>query len=145
MSDKNYGHCNYCGKYRPLTWNGGYCSERCYKKSGQQDQDTADEISYQMLWYYRDDLSAVIFRTIIMSIGWNIFYYSMLGILRDNSQTALVDVLTIPTPLVMIGITIVVSVIQNLMERGKSKAFRWFIQFGIPILLLIAVEIKINT
>lgn len=144
MSDKNYGHCNYCGKYRPLTWNGGYCSERCYKKSGQQDQDTADEISYQMLWYYRDDLSAVIFRTIIMSIGWNIFYYSILGILRDNAQTALVNALTIPTPLVMIGITVVVSIVQNLIERGKGKSFRWFIQFGIPILLLIAVEIKIN-
>ena len=74
MSENNYGYCNYCGKYRPLKWNGGYCSEKCYCESGQQEQDTIDEERYQLMWYYRDDVVAFIFRTIVMSIGWMIYY-----------------------------------------------------------------------
>ena len=70
MSESNYGYCNYCGKYRPLKWNGGYCSEKCYCESGQKEQDIIDSEERYELWYYRDDVGAFIYRSIVMSIGW---------------------------------------------------------------------------
>ena len=73
MSESNYGYCNYCGKYRPLKWNGGYCSEKCYCESGQKKQDIIDSEERYELWYYRDDVGAFIYRTIVMSIGWLIY------------------------------------------------------------------------
>lgn len=73
MSESNYGYCNYCGKYRPLKWNGGYCSEKCYCESGQKEQDIIDSEERYELWYYRDDVGAFIYRSIVMSIGWLIY------------------------------------------------------------------------
>lgn len=61
MSENNYGYCNYCGKYRPLKWNGEYCSEKCYCESGQKEQDIIDSEERYELWYYRDDVGAFIY------------------------------------------------------------------------------------
>lgn len=79
MSESNYGYCNYCGKYRPLKWNGGYCSEKCYCESGQKKQDIIDSEERYELWYYRDDVGAFIYRTIVMSIGWLIYMIGQNG------------------------------------------------------------------
>ena len=45
MAEYEYGHCGYCGKYRPLKWNGGYtetvpASSRYYRVIAQWDPRT---------------------------------------------------------------------------------------------------------
>lgn len=86
MSESNYGYCNYCGKYRPLKWNGGYCSEKCYCESGQKKQDIIDSEERYELWYYRDDVGAFIYRTIVMSIGWLIYMIGAKWFMEGNPE-----------------------------------------------------------
>lgn len=133
MSENNYGYCNYCGKYRPLKWNGGYCSEKCYCESGQQEQDTIDEERYQLMWYYRDDVVAFIFRTIVMSIGWMIYYLIVAQVCIKFKLVGLTRFLAIFQFPSNVIIPVVLAIVQNIIVRGKGKSFRWFIQFGIPI------------
>lgn len=86
MSESNYGYCNYCGKYRPLKWNGGYCSEKCYCESGQKEQDIIDSEERYELWYYRDDVGAFIYRSIVMSIGWLIYMIGAKWFMEGNPE-----------------------------------------------------------
>lgn len=141
MSENNYGYCNYCGKYRPLKWNGGYCSEKCYCESGQQEQDTIDEERYQLMWYYRDDVVAFIFRTIVMSIGWMIYYLIVAQVCIKFKLVGLERFLWIFQFPPTVIIPVVLAIVQNIIVRGKGESFRKFIKYGIPIVLSIAIII----
>ena len=141
MSENNYGYCNYCGKYRSLKWNGGYCSEKCYCESGQQEQDTIDEERYQLMWYYRDDVVAFIFRTIVMSIGWMIYYLIVAQVCIKFKLVGLTRFLAIFQFPSNVIIPVVLAIVQNIIVRGKGESFRKFIKYGIPIVLSIAIII----
>lgn len=141
MSENNYGYCNYCGEYRPLKWNGGYCSKKCYCESGQQEQDAIDEERYQLMWYYRDDVGAFIFRSIVMSISWMIYYLIVAQVCMKFNLVGLARFLAIFQFPSNVIIPVVLAIVQNIIVRGKGKSFRWFIQFGIPIGLSIAIII----
>ena len=143
MAQEDYGYCNYCGEYRPLKWKGGYCSKKCYCESGQQEQDRIDEENYQLMWYYRDDLRAFIFRTIVMTIGWEIYYLIIAKICIRFNLVGLGKFLAIFIFPINMIVPLVLAILQNIIVRKKGKAFRWFIQFGIPIGLAIPVILKI--
>lgn len=143
MAQYDYGYCNYCGEYRPLRYKGGYCSKKCYCDSGQQEQDTIDEENYQLMWYYRDDLGAFLFRTVVMSVGWIIYYLLVAKICLNFKLIRLAKFLAFfQFPFNMI-VPVVLAIVQNIVVRGKGKAFRWFIQFGIPIGLSIPIILTI--
>lgn len=140
MSENNYGYCNYCGKYRPLKWNGGYCSEKRYCESGQKEQDIIDSEERYELWYYRDDVGAFIYRSIVMSIGWLTYMIGAKWFMEGNPERLerFLWIFQFPSNVI---IPVVLAIVQNIIVRGKGKSFRWFIQFGIPIGLSIAIII----
>lgn len=140
MSESNYGYCNYCGKYRPLKWNGGYCSEKCYCESGQKKQDIIDSEERYELWYYRDDVGAFIYRTIVMSIGWLIYMIGAKWFMEGNPERLERFLWIFQFPPTVI-IPVVLAIVQNIIVRGKGESFRKFIKYGIPIVLSIAIII----
>lgn len=146
MADYEYGHCGYCGKYRPMKWNGGYCSQRCYKMSGQSSRDAQNARDVEALWYEDDDIFSAGFRTIVMTIGWTLFLfffsmwmnnavkggYGIVGI--ANALDALINK---PVWFVPVIACAVISIIQNIIVRGKDKGFRCFIYYGIPAIFAV--------
>lgn len=141
MSENNYGYCNYCGKYRPLKWNGEYCSEKCYCESGQKEQDIIDSEERYELWYYRDDVGAFIYRSIVMSIGWMIYYLIVAQVCMKFNLVGLARFLAIFQFPSNVIIPVVLAIVQNIIVRGKGESFRKFIKYGIPIVLSIAIII----
>jgi hypothetical protein len=145
MSQNNYGYCNYCGRYRPLKYHGGYCSEQCYCESGQQEQDIIKQEKLKELLFERNDLGAFIQRTIRMFACWVILYIIMAHVFGPNNIAGLAKlILSIPYPynLIFLGI---ISLVQNILMQGKGKNFRIFIIYGIPIILIIAVLVTSTT
>lgn len=145
MSQNNYGYCNYCGRYRPLKYNGGYCSEQCYCESGQQEQDIIKQQQLDELLFERNDLGAFIQRTIWMFACWVILRVIMGYVFYPNNIAGLAKlILSIPFPynLIFLGI---ISLVQNILMQGKGKKFRIFIIYGIPIILIIAVLVTSTT
>lgn len=93
------------------------------------------------MWYYRDDVGAFIFRSIVMSIGWMIYYLIVAKVCMKFNLVGLARFLGIFQFPSNVIIPVVLAIVQNIIVRGKGKSFRWFIQFGIPIVLSIAIII----
>lgn len=132
MADYKVGQCNYCGKYRELKYYGGYCCKSCYQKSGQAAKDAKDAQDKEELWYERDDVLAVLIRTVVMTIGWMIFA----GICDYKFGTSISDYMIVVAP--------VVSLLQNFIMRDKEKPFRCFILYGIPIVLFLILSLVVG-
>lgn len=130
MADYKVGQCNYCGKYRELKYYGGYCCKSCYQKSGQAAKDAQDAQDKEELWYERDDVFAVLFRTVFMTFGWMLF----IGLCERMLNITIFSFITVGV------IAIVVSLLQNFIMRDKEKPFRCVILYGIPIVLFLILR-----
>ena len=139
MADYERGYCNYCGKYRPLRYRGGYCSQQCYRESGQQEQDEADEEHRQELWYERDDLVAVAFRTVSMTIGWWIFWYAAYTKFKPLFLQKILSAIPLWVDIIILFI---ISIVQNIIVRNRGKTFRCLIYYGIPIIIAVILFIS---
>ena len=133
MSNSEYDYCNYCGRYRPLKYSGGYCSRKCYEESGQAEQDAIHSAEVDALWYERDDMKAIIIRTLYMSAGWFILYMFGLFISVGRHLVKLGKILGSPPWAVILGGIIGFSILQNIIMKNKGKRFRCIILYGIPI------------
>ena len=134
MSEYEYGNCNYCGSYRPLKYHGGYCSLKCYKNSGQQEADETHSENVDNLWYYRDDLMAIIIRTLYMTAGWTLFLCIWIG--RCQTSVHISDLW------ILLVISGLFSILQNIIMRNRGKFFRCIILYGLPIIFFILLYIS---
>lgn len=141
MSDR--GYCNYCGKYRPLTYNGGYCCKKCYVESGQQESDSISEANYQDTWYYSTSKSSIIKRTVLLTIQWSVIYLFCYAAMEwnmdalSNLPSFLVFILS-PLPLLYMPIIfLVISLVQNIIANPKGPTLRKVI-FYLPQVLMFA-------
>lgn len=130
MADYKVGQCNYCGKYRELKYYGGYCCKSCYQKSGQAATDAKYAQDKEELWYERDDVFAVLIRTVFMTFGWMLF----IGLCERMLNITIFSFITVGV------IAIVVSLLQNFIMRDKEKPFRCVILYGIPIVLFLILR-----
>lgn len=146
MSDK-YGYCNYCGKYRPLHWNGGYCSQKCYVESGQQETDTQEEADYQSLWYSRTDFFSVVKRTILLGIQWFVIYFLMIWGFQslEKSPNAILGIMFDVPFFTMVILFFVISLIQNFIANKKGEFTRKVIFYGPQILVVILFIMSIRS
>jgi len=76
-----------------------------------------------------------------MSIGWMIYYLIVAKVCMKFNLVGLARFLGIFQFPSNVIIPVVLAIVQNIIVRGKGKSFRWFIQFGIPIVLSIAIII----
>ena len=126
------GQCPWCGEYRELNFGGGllsthYCSQRCFEESGAAKEAAESRAARKKLMYYDDSLSGMIKRSIIMMIGWFIWGWIVLG-----TAYAVLELGSIPKASI-VAIPIV-TVLQNLIMRGRKKFFRCIILYGLPVL-----------
>ena len=144
MSDYKWGHCEYCGRYRPLKWNGGYCSEWCYDKSGQGERDAKNAAWRHAIMYERDDFAAVRWRTSWMAVYWFLLTLLMQYIqkVKDIPGGPFLFIWRvanslggIPGIIMLLIVGAVVSLLQNFMMRGRGENFRRFIMVGIPVIV----------
>lgn len=114
--------------------------KKCYCESGQKKQDIIDSEERYELWYYRDDVGAFIYRTIVMSIGWLIYMIGAKWFMEGNPERLERFLWIFQFPPTVI-IPVVLAIVQNIIVRGKGESFRKFIKNGIPIVLSIAIII----
>lgn len=140
MSDNNYGYCNYCGEYRLLRWNGGYCSKKCYEQSGQQEIDAQEEADYQALWYSRTDFFSVVKRALLLGIQWVVIYFLMVWAYQSSNKSPgpLFELMFSIPFLVMTGFFFIVSIVQNILGNPKGRYARKLIFYGPQILMVVA-------
>lgn len=133
----DYGHCKYCGKYRPLKYGDGYCSQRCYKFSGAQasdEQAAAEYAAYQeSITWHRDDIVAILLRIVSWTIGWIVFMVAMAMFKVPLFQWVVLS----RGVIFMIVVGAVISAVQNIVTIGKSKSFRQIVAYGPPVVLAV--------
>lgn len=157
MANGNYGHCSYCGKYRSLRYKGSYCSQLCYKESGQEKRDIQSEIARQAdverIWYTGNSLRSHLYRIVLCTIVWTVPGFIaglILGVLYPGSIASKLFVYILDSRLIIWAvIALALSLVQDILiammlgYRRIINMILYGIPFGTIVLLFVLAKMGI--
>lgn len=157
MANNKYGYCNYCGKYRPLRFNGGYCTQQCYKESGQSVRDVRNEIArradVETIWYTSNSLRSHLYRIVLCAIVWTVLGFVgglILGVVYPGSLAAKFVIRIMNLGLTAWGIiALVVALAQDILiaiflgRRIITNLILYGVPLGVVALFFISAKMGI--
>ncbi len=113
-------------------------------KKWEDDSNVGSNVDEE--FWIADDIGHIIFRTIVMTIGWLVFSFIVTDDVVNKGNVIVQYFMLIFKPscslfgygyLGYLVPLIIISIVQNIIMLGKGVVFRYVILFGIPAIILV--------